>query len=261
MREQWFHQIAQQPCDGILIGGDIAESGDVVCYLQQLAKRISVPIYFVLGNHDFYGSSIGVTGQHVVRACRETPQLHYLTDLSAISLSRSSELGRVYLVGEDGWGDASEGDYHGSYVRLNDFQRILDFSQHDQSQWRSKLQQLGRSCADRLWAKLCEIPADATHVLVLTHVPPFREACWYEGRTTDDHWAPFFVCGQVGQAIRQISQSRPDCQFTVLCGHTHHAGMARLEPNLTIHTGSATYGEPDVTGIILMTSRGVSVQR
>jgi hypothetical protein len=164
-------------------------------------------------------------------------------------------------VGEDGWGDASEGDYHGSYVRLNDFQRILDFSQHDQSQWRSKLQQLGRSCADRLWAKLCEIPADATHVLVLTHVPPFREACWYEGRTTDDHWAPFFVCGQVGQAIRQISQSRPDCQFTVLCGHTHHAGMARLEPNLTIHTGSATYGEPDVTGIILMTSRGVSVQR
>jgi 3',5'-cyclic-AMP phosphodiesterase len=44
----------------------------------------------------------------------------------------------------------------------------------------------------------------------------------------------------------------------VICGHTHHSGIANLLPNLTITTGSAVYGRPDVTGLIVV-DNGIEV--
>ena len=87
-------------------------------------------------------------------------------------------------------------------------------------------------------------------VLVATHVPPFRQACWYQGKTTDDNWAPFFVCGQVGEVLLRCSAARPDCQFTVLCGHTHNEGIANIADNLVVYTGAADYGNPDIEAVI-----------
>ncbi len=249
-RDRWMRLVGAQQCDGLLISGDIAESPDVVGCLRQIATTLRLPIFFVLGNHDFYGGSIGATVQTVIWACRDLPELHYLTDLAALPLEIPGSNQETYLVGEDGWGDASEGDYEGSYVRLNDFVHIQDFQAADPSTWKGMLGKLGADSAERLAAKLEALPPDARQVLIVTHVPPFRDACWYEGHTTDDNWAPFFVCGQLGRAIRAISQARPQCQYTVLCGHTHHGGIARVEPNLTVHTAAATYGQPQIAAIV-----------
>lgn len=259
-RERWLTRIAGLGCDGILISGDIAESSCLLDRLRQIAQAVSAPVYFVLGNHDFYGSSIGATVQQVIRACREVNTLHYLTDLSAVPLGGSGPQPGNYLVGEDGWGDTREGDYEHSYVRLNDFTQIRDFCDADPAQWKEMLVRLGAVSAERLSAKLLALPEDAAHVVVLTHVPPFREACWYEGRTTDDDWAPFFVCGQVGQVLRRVSQTRPQCRYTVLCGHTHHSGIANLEPNLRVYTGAACYGKPDILAIVNVTPQAVRLQ-
>ncbi len=259
VRERWLTLLAAQDCDGILISGDIAESGDLVHCLGQLADAVPVPIFFVLGNHDFYGSSIGATAQAVIRACRESDRLRYLTDMSALPLTGSGTQDRTYLVGEDGWGDATEGDYESSYVRLNDFAQIHDFHDADEATWKERLGQLGAISAARLTAKLLALPEGARQVLVVTHVPPFRDACWYEGHTTDDNWAPFFVCGQVGRAIRAMSQSRPDCHYTVLCGHTHHSGVAKIEPNLTVYTASACYGKPEIAAILKVTANSIAI--
>lgn len=46
-------------------------------------------------------------------------------------------------------------------------------------------------------------------VIVATHVPPYRESCWYEGKISDDNWAPFFVCGQVGEVLLWYSERKP----------------------------------------------------
>ena len=257
IRERFLGLVAAQDCDGIVISGDIAESADVVRHLQVLADTVTVPVFFVLGNHDFYGSSIGATVQKVIRACRENDRLRYLTDMPAVPLDTFGRQDRTYLVGEDGWGDATEGDFEQSYVRLNDFVQIRDFCESEPTTWKQTLEHLGARSADRLAAKLRAIPEDAQQILVVTHVPPFREACWYEGRTTDDHWAPFFVCGQVGRVLRDISQSRPQCNYSVLCGHTHHSGIARLEPNLTVFTGSACYGKPEIVTILNVTASDI----
>jgi hypothetical protein len=96
-------------------------------------------------------------------------------------------------------------------------------------------------------------------VLVATHVPPCREACWYEGKTTDDNWAPFFVCGAVGRILRSASESRPDCQFTVLCGHTHNAGVANITANLIVYTGAADYGRPDIEGLVTIAAEAIDI--
>ena len=260
LRERWLGLVARQNCDGIVISGDIGESIDVVRYLRLVADAVSVPVYFVLGNHDFYGGSIGVTVQEVVRACREDDRLRYLTDLSAVPLSSSGLRESAYLVGEDGWGDATEGNFERSHVRLNDFVQIRDFCQTRRETWKQRLEDLGAASAERLAAKLLAIPIDAKQVLVVTHVPPFCEACWYEGRITDDHWAPFFVCGQVGRVLRDISRSRPTCNYSVLCGHTHHGGVADIEPNLTVYTGSACYGKPDIEAIVNISAGAVLLQ-
>jgi Icc protein len=253
--ERWVTLIASHGADGILISGDISEGDDVVFQLHRIAQSLDVPIYFVLGNHDFYQSSIGATRQSVIHAGRENPQLHYLTDSSAIELADGT-----YLVGEDGWGDAIEGNYEGSPIRLNDFPLIEDFSSTDPTLWKQQLHDLGAESAERLSAKLNDLPTDARNVLVITHVPPYRDACWYQGKTTDDDWAPFFVCGQVGRALRRASESRPQCQFKVLCGHTHHAGVANIAPNLVVHTGAADYGNPDVEGLVTIAGDAILIR-
>lgn len=231
--------------DGLILTGDISESEDIVFQLRRIAEAVEMPIHFVLGNHDFYQSSFAKTRAEVVAASREDPQINYLTDLHPIALNETS-----FLIGEDGWGDATVGDYHRSNVFLNDFLLIEDFRASDPSLWYDMLGDLGRHSADRLQDKLLSVPKRARNILVVTHVPPFRESCWYEGKTSDDNWAPFFVCGKVGNVLLRHAEKHPEQQITVLCGHTHHAGVARMADNLIVHTGSAIYGSPAVNASV-----------
>ena len=60
---------------------------------------------------------------------------------------------------------------------------------------------LGDDAAATLRPHLVEALEAAPEVLLLTHVPPFREACWHEGRTSDDDWAPGFTCKAVGDLL------------------------------------------------------------
>ena len=210
-----------------------------------MTESLGLPIYFVLGNHDFYQSSIAVTRRRVIESCREDSQLFYLTDLAPIELASG-----VFLLGDDGWGDGTVGDFEGSLVKLNDFKLIDDFRASPAERWKGLLQEQGRQSAQRLEQKLRTLPTHARSAIVLTHVPPFREACWYQGQTTDDHWAPFFVCGEVGRVLLAASSERPQLKLSVLCGHTHNAGVATLSDNLIVYTGAADYGEPRIDGEI-----------
>ncbi|KAA1261664.1 Calcineurin-like phosphoesterase superfamily domain protein [Rubripirellula obstinata] len=240
----------------IILTGDIAESDQLLATLDSLADEAKVPVFFVLGNHDFYGSNIGETTRRVVHHVRGDDRLVYLTDSQPIELATNT-----YLIGDDGWGDAVEGNYETSFVRLNDFKRIDDFRDLASDHWKQKLIELGQQCADRLSSKLDQIPGDAAHVLIATHVPPFCEACWYEGKTTDENWSPFFVCGAVGRVLREFAASHPSINVTVICGHTHHDGIAKIANNLIVHTGAATGGVPEIEAELTIDEVGLSVKR
>ena len=81
------------------------------------------------------------------------------------------------------------------------------------------------------------------HIIVLTHVPPFKEACWHEGKISDKEWLPHFTCKAMGDVIQHSLEAQPNRKIRVLCGHTHRSGKASIMDNLTVLTKGAEYGE------------------
>jgi 3',5'-cyclic-AMP phosphodiesterase len=242
-REAWLAAIRETSPDCLLITGDIAEAESLAWELERLGDELPIPIYFVLGNHDFYGGSIEQVraGCEGLRYGRQ--QLLYVGAVGPQLLSDG-----WVVVGQDGWGDAGDGDPLGSIVRLNDFHRIVDFQGLSAVQRVIKLQQLGRQAADRLELQLERGAQLGDALLVITHVPPVRSACLYRGQPADDHWAPFFVGHQVGELLRRFAREHPEHRIVVLCGHSHHVAKCQPESNLWVLTGGAEYGFPTVAG-------------
>lgn len=240
--------------DGLLITGDISESEDVCWQLQRIVEALDLPIYFVLGNHDFYHGSVVDVRDRVHALCDQDARLHYLTSPTLPGESDATKIEKLVggwvLCGDDGWADARVGDYFGTPVRMNDFRLIDDIANLSSEDRRRKLRRLGAEAAWRLDKQLRLVSQHGERILVLTHVPPFRESCWYEGGQTNDEWAPFFVCGAVGWILKRFCARHPRHQVLVLCGHTHHAGRAEMMDNLQVWTGGAQYGVPKLWEIL-----------
>jgi len=243
--EALIESIRRSEPDGVLISGDIGEAHDVLGYLERLDTGLGCPIYFVLGNHDFYRGSIRGVRERVDALCAAQANLHYLTLEDAHPLAAG-----VGVVGHDGWADGREGNYERSNVMLNDYVLIEELSAGGlplpAPARRQILEILGDEAADHIERVLPPALARFEHVVVVTHVPPLRDACWHDGRISDDNWAPHFVCRAVGTKLIEIMQAHPERRITVLCGHTHGRGECRPLDNIHILTGGAEYGAPAV---------------
>ena len=237
----FIRDLAHVECDGFIVSGDIGEADDVVAYLDAFESEATRPVYFVLGNHDFYRGSIADVRAAVEKICAERANLHWLARAGVVGVTD-----RTCLVGHDGWGDGRLGDYWGSNVELNDWWLIEEFAGLEKDQRLLKLQALGEESALHFRTVLPDALARFRNVVVVTHVPPFREACWYEGRTSDDHWLPHFTCRAVGDVLVDAMRNAPGRTMLVLCGHTHGLGEAQILPNLRVLTGGAIYGRPAV---------------
>jgi 3',5'-cyclic AMP phosphodiesterase CpdA len=242
--EEFLDRVAGENPDAVLIGGDIAEARDAAHYLRRIADAWKCPVYFVLGNHDFYFGSIARVRAGTARLCEELPHLQYLTLGGVTGLTSS-----VGLVGHDGWADARLGDYENSTVMLNDYRLIDELAHWKKPERLALLRQLGDAAAEHFRQVLPEALDRYSHVYALTHVPPFREACWHQGQLSDDEWMPHFTCRAVGDAMLEIMRARPERRLTVLCGHTHSPGQARLLPNLEALTAGARYGAPTIQAL------------
>ncbi len=234
-------KVAASGADAVLLGGDISESIDVADYLRQMVAAVNLPIYFVLGNHDFYRGSIREVRAAVAAFAEQNPRLTYLTESGYISLSP-----RLALVGHDGWGDGRAADFFSSTIMLNDYFLIEELSERPWDDRLRQLNALGDEAAEHARAVLPEALEEHSEAVFLTHVPPFRQACWHNGKISDDDWAPHFCCIALGEALMEVMQARPDRQLTVLCGHTHSSGKAQILPNLKVLTGGAQYRHPQL---------------
>jgi hypothetical protein len=154
------------------------------------------------------------------------------------------------LVGHDGWGDGRLGDYWGLHVKLNDWRLITELTGLGDRERLARLQTLGDEAGAHFRSVLPDALRRFRHVVVLTHVPPFRDACWHEGRVSDPDWLPHFTCKAAGDALAEAMRAHPDRRMTVLCGHTHSAGEARILPNLQVLTGAAEYGRPALQRVL-----------
>ncbi len=242
---KFFAELAAVEADGILLSGDIGEAPNVTLYLNALDNALGRPLYFVLGNHDFYRGIIAGVRRKIEALCVACPNLCWLSQTGVVALTESTG-----LVGHDGWGDGRLGDYWGLAVPLNDWRFIGEFIGLDPERRLETLHALGDEAAAHFAAVLPEALQRFHHVIVVTHVPPFREACWYGGRISDDDWLPHFTCKAVGDVLAAAMAANPECQMTVLCGHTHGAGEAQVLPNLRVLTGGAVYGKPQLQRVL-----------
>lgn len=244
-RIRFIDSINQRHADVILITGDIATGTTIIDELNWLNSELNTPYYFVLGNHDYYGASIAEVRKQISHWSQTTNQpAVWLDEAKPVQLSETR-----YLVGDGGWGDARNGDFLQTPVRLNDHRLIEELSGLDRPILQQRLQQLGSTARDRLKNKVDAL-LDFTHpieeVIVATHVPPFPESAWYKGFSGALDWIPDFTCKAIGDLLITFSKSHPDIQWTVLCGHGHHPGTVNMHDNLTVHTGAAEYGRPNL---------------
>ena len=245
--EAFCRDIGSAKPDAVLIGGDIGEAANVGDYLQRLEACLPVPIYFVLGNHDYYGGSLVAVRDEIAALVRQSKRLFWLPSSGVVELT--AETG---LVGHDGWADARFGDYAGSQVMLNDYLMIAELRGLDRGQRQARLNALGDAAAEHFRVLLPEALSRFRHLLVLTHVPPFRETCWHEGRISNDDYLPHFSCKVVGDVLVEMMQAHPERKMTVLCGHTHSSGEAEILPNLCVRTGAAVYGRPQIQDVLVL---------
>jgi predicted MPP superfamily phosphohydrolase len=235
---------------GLALTGDIAEAKTVVPFVEQLAASLRIPIWFVLGNHDFYGGRIATVRAQAKALTEWSPHARWMPAVSVLSLTPQTA-----IVGQDGWGDGRAGTPEKSRVLLNDWRLIEDFAKvaalFNLAPRLERVRALADESASALARDLDAALTTHEEVIVLTHVPPFDGACWHEGRQSDAEWLPWFTCRAVGDILLAAAERHPRRHIRVYCGHTHSGGAYTARANLVVYTGAATYGETYVESIAI----------
>src|SRR3990170_6226701 len=102
----FYQKVIAASGDKILISGDIAEAPSVSEILKEMAETIQKPIYFVLGNHDYYRGQVDLLRQEMRDLTQNEPLLHWLPESGVHDLGN-----QTILLGEGCWADGRYGDY------------------------------------------------------------------------------------------------------------------------------------------------------
>ena len=230
---------------GIIITGDISSGKVLEGHLRELAEGWTKPIYFVLGNHSYYDSSWKVIDEMVSSLTKEIPHLHWLNQ-------GFHEVDGHAICGVGGWYDAYHGNSN-SGIELNDF-RLIDELVPVGSFRPLLLEEIRKRAgyeADILANQLKEACATDNEVIIVgTHIPPYAESAWHEGAHSNREWVPWFSSASTGATLDRFAENNPEKKFIVLTGHTHSSGIYQRRENMTVYTGPAIYGFPDVSGVI-----------
>jgi len=115
--------VAEARPDAVLVTGDISVAPRLGADLERFAARFDAPVYFVAGNHDYWGASVRALRPALSRLTEAAPRMRWLQSAGPVWLD-----GHHALIGVDGWADARHGDYARSPVRLRDYQHIEELA-------------------------------------------------------------------------------------------------------------------------------------
>ena len=227
-------------CDAIVVTGDISEAPTLEEHLKQMLAP-GIPIYFIVGNHDFYGGSFGGVYKLLDDKFKDKGWLGAPGVIAPLTRN-------TVLVGQDGWYDATAADPMESKLFMSDWALISDFRGMGKQRLVEKCRFLAQREAGLAKDKLMRAAQTGDNVIFATHYPPFVGACWHEGGISDKHYLPWFTNLIMGDVLMEVAYEFPNVQFTVLCGHTHSGGIYKAAENLVVKTGPSLYGRPDIAG-------------
>lgn len=235
-----IHQLNRVEPDGIFITGDISTGKHVEPTLHRLASEVSCPIYFVLGNHDYWGRTFDSVHDDMRRLMNIHPNLHWMDERGVISLKSN-----VGLIGSGGWYDCN-GDTKWMKWTL-DWRRIYDFDDINNMDDRIKMfQEFARLSAIDIEKKLFEALLHHKTVYILTHVPPWKEATRDIGTWAEKFWLPYNSNETMGKAIQRVGKQFKKRNIVVLSGHTHTNRWVRVKKNIECRVNDAKwFGSPN----------------
>jgi 3',5'-cyclic-AMP phosphodiesterase len=245
-RDAFFSALARAPGLSIVISGDIGDGKAFYRHVLEIQEKTNKRLFFVLGNHDYYGYSIDIIRSLARTIHKENENVHYLGNKSIIPLSEE-----VALIGHDGWADAFDGSFKQSNVVLRDWTHIQDFKGLEIVEIEEKLNELGQEAAMEVEQVLTGALEHYSKVILLTHVPPFRDVCLFEGKVIDDLSACHFVCKSMGDMLKRVFQKHPNKQCLVLSGHTHQGAYKQILPNLSARVFNRKDDMPLFEGVLL----------
>ncbi len=225
--------------DAVVITGDVT-SGNELQLLAEFATDYAKPVYFVLGNHDYWGGSFDSVAAEVRNWCNRKDNLIWLDDSGPIRLSPTTQ-----LCGVSGWYDARFGNPAKSDFIMNDWVKIADLRPHYYTGTLvEKCQDLGHDSAMKATALL--LSTDAERIIFATHVPPFVESAWHNGQPSSLPYLPWYTNKAMGVALNGFADQRKSTKLTTLCGHVHSASRFEARANHTVLTGASEYGDPGI---------------
>lgn len=249
--------VAERKPGAVLITGDIAEVTSLARCLVAFKTGLGsdVPVWFVLGNHDAYSGSVELAKTVAEALTDKYADLIYLGSpkCSAIELCAGN-----WLVGVDGWYDAAAGLPFESTVELSDFSLVAEMCVTRTASGRDlqgarvgAARRLAQPEAELAKTKLAKVlRKKPKRVVFATHVPPYAEATFNEGRLSNANWVPWFSNLCLGKVLAEAAAAHPEVEFEVYCGHTHSSGTYKKAPNLIVRVGAAKYAVPDVAGTL-----------
>jgi len=250
----FYEEIRASTASVIVITGDISVARHLPLHLAELAAAASPrKVFFTLGNHDFFGSSIAKVEGVVAGVCRSQVNLQHLGHGEIIRLNSDTA-----LVGHRGWGDGRMGWGARTFARNPDFAAIADFRGLSRGESFALLRKLGQESATYLRSVLPYALSCFEHVVVATHVPTFTQAAFYRRKPCDNLRQPFYSNLSAGGVILRIAQRFPKSKVTVLAGHTHCAAQFQALPNLALRVGGARPGFPGAQGLFEVSAAGLA---
>lgn len=231
--------------DFVLLTGDISESHLLETHLRLLDAIVSKPIYFVLGNHDFWRSSVARIHERLPKLMNELTFARWMTTSGVVSLGD-----RTCVIGHEGWYDCQYGDWQGSEFIMADWRAMEDYKG---SKTKEDIVVRSRNIAQIALNHFGKVIPQAVmnhdRIIVLTHFPPFEETYVYQGQVGNPHTQPYFTNKSLGDMLLKASEAYPNKQFIVFAGHTHGRVSKQVRHNLVVHVGGAEYNMPEIQKI------------
>lgn len=250
-RRKFLQSIRDSQAPFIFITGDISACDKhkkkkiprLFHHLEMLSEAAGErPVYFVLGNHDYWWTSIKDIREIMKDIDRKFPNMKWLGAWPPVWLDS-----QTCLVGHDGWYDGRNGNGYNSTGRLNDWAHIVEFIQTrgmGRNEMFKVMERLADDGAQFVKQNLLEaIDLGAKKIVILTHFPPWEESATDNGRIDPDFIA-FYSSRSMGTEILEVARTHPGTEFMVLCGHSHTGQTRRPAANVVCYTGRAVYGQP-----------------
>jgi len=244
IKEDYMKEILSHNPDCLFITGDISNSRTISSNLKSISKYFNIPIYFTLGNHDYYFSSFKGVDKQVNNLCQKHQNLHFMDSVVLKELT-----GDTCVIGHTGCNDGGFGNFLDSNVMLSDYMFINNLAGLYKCDLLDKLEKRSRQAVDHIKHSLSVAFGSYSKVFLLTHVPPWKEISTYQGVVSDNSWLPHFSCKMMGIAIEEFMK---DCngKLTVLCGHTHDTIEMDISHNIHVCVSGAEYGFTRIAKII-----------